>query len=141
MGKDQGARKASGEFILFIDQDNKLIGKNTIKNLVNPLLLDKEIFGSACPLYIEKKDNITNRYLSYVGTDPFAAYRSIEGRMSLDTINFKDEGNYFTYKIKLKENLCTGGNVFLVRKSFLDKIGGFTQDVEMIYSLIIPLWK
>ena len=135
MGKSQGAIKAKGEIIAFIDQDNKLIGNNCLKELVFPLINDKEIFGVACKLYINKNDNITNRYLSYVGTDPFAVYRSLEGRMALNRIKLKDEGRYYTYNINLENCLCTGGNVFLVRKDLLNKIGGFVQDVEMIYSL------
>ena len=101
MGKSQGAIKAKGEIIAFIDQDNKLIGNNCLKELVFPLINDKEIFGVACKLYINKNDNITNRYLSYVGTDPFAVYRSLEGRMALNRIKLKDKGRYYTYYIKL----------------------------------------
>ena len=137
MGKSQGVKKARGEIIAFIDQDNILIGKNCLKELVYPLSKDKEIFGVACKLYIDKEDNITNRYLSYVGTDPFAVYRSLEGRMALDRINLKDEGRYHTYNITIENCLCTGGNVFLVKKIALEKIGGYVQDVEMIYSLCL----
>jgi len=135
MGKAQGVKKASGEIIAFIDQDNKLIDNDCLKNLVYPLINDKEIFGVACNLFIDENDNITNRYLSYVGTDPFAVYRSLEGRMALNRIKLKDEGRYFTYNIVLENCLCTGGNVFLVRKNLVDKIEGYVQDVEMIYSL------
>ena len=135
MGKSQGAKKAKGEIIAFIDQDNKLINNNCLRELVFPLINDKEIFGVACKIYINKNDNITNRYLSYIGTDPFAVYRSLEGRMTLDRIKLKDEGRYYAYNINLENCLCTGGNVFLVRKNLLNKIGGFVQDVEMIYSL------
>jgi len=135
MGKSQGVKKAKGEIIAFIDQDNELIGKNCLKQLVYPLIKDEKIFGVACRLYVDKKDNLTNRYLSYVGTDPFAVYRSLEGRMALNRINLKDEGKYYTYNISLENCLCTGGNVFLVRKDSLNKINGYVQDVEMIYSL------
>lgn len=135
MGKAQGVKKASGEIIAFIDQDNKLINENCLKELVFPLINDKDIFGVACKLFVDKNDNITNRYLSYVGTDPFAVYRSIEGRMALDRIKLKDEGEYYTYLIDKENCLCTGGNVFLVRKNLLKKINGYVQDVEMIYSL------
>src|SRR3989344_4681940 len=96
---------------------------------------NKEIIGFACKLKVEKRDNITNRYLSLVGTDPFAIYRSIEGRMALNKINLKDEGNYFTYIIKTENCLCTGGNCFIIRKKLLNEIHGYTQDVEMIYEL------
>ncbi len=135
MGKAQGVKKSSGEIIAFIDQDNKLIGEDCLNELVFPLINDKEIFGVACRLYKDKNDNITNRYLSYVGTDPFAVYRSLEGRMALDRIHLKDKRKYYIYTVNLENCLCTGGNVFLVRRDLLKKINGYVQDVEMIYSL------
>jgi glycosyltransferase involved in cell wall biosynthesis len=136
MGKDQGYKKASGKFILFIDQDNKLVKKNTITNLVKPLINNNNIFGSACPLFIDKDDSLTNRYLSYVGTDPFAIFRSLEGKLALNNIKLEDKKDYFTYTFTLMDNLCTGGNVFLYRKSALDKIDGYTQDVDVIRDLV-----
>src|SRR3989344_2100262 len=58
-------------------------------------------------------------------------------RIALDRINLKDEERYYTYKINLENCLCTGGNVFLVRKNLLNKTKGYVQDVEMIYSLCL----
>ncbi|MBI4159209.1 glycosyltransferase family 2 protein [Candidatus Woesearchaeota archaeon] len=135
MGKDQAVQKAKNELIAFVDQDNEVQGVSWLLNMVEPLTKDKEIFGVACKLKVKKEDNITNRYLSLVGTDPFAVYRSIEGRMALNKIKLKDEEKYYTYKIKTENCLCTGGNCFIVRKKLLDDIGGYTQDVEMIYRL------
>jgi len=132
MGKDQGVQIAKHELILIIDQDNKLVGKDCLKHLVLPLMEDREIFGVACRLYVEKSDNLTNRYLSYVGTDPFAAYRSLEGRVALKKIKLRDEGGYWSYCLHPEEQLCTGGNCFLCRKGLLEKIGGYSQDVEVI---------
>ena len=100
MGKDQGVKLAKNEIILIVDQDNRLIGKDCLRNLVLPFLKDKEIFGAACRLYVDENDNLTNRYLSYVGTDPFASNRSLEGRMALEKIQLKDCGEYFSYVIK-----------------------------------------
>ena len=136
MGKDQGVKLAKHELILIVDQDNKLIGNDCLKNLVLPLMKDKEIFGVACRLYVDKNDNLTNRYLSYVGTDPFAANKSLEGRMALGKINLKNEEGYCSYVIKEEENLCTGGNCFVYRKSALDAVDGYTQDVDVINALL-----
>ena len=135
MGKAQGVKVAKNELIAFVDQDNEVQGDSWLLNMIKPLIKDKEIIGCACKLKVEKSDNITNRYLSLVGTDPFAVYRSIEGRMALNKINLKDEGNYFTYTIKTENCLCTGGNCFIIRKKLLDELKGYTQDVEMIYEL------
>ena len=136
MGKDQGVKLAKNELILIVDQDNEFINNDFLKNFVNPLVKDKEIFGCACKLFVNKNDNLTNRYLSYVGTDPFASNRSIEGRMALNKIKLIDEEGYYTYVIKLEEGLCTGGNCFIYRKKVLDEINGYTQDVDVINALI-----
>jgi len=136
MGKAQGVEIAHGEFVLIVDQDNKLIGKGCLKELIKPLVIDKEIFGCACRLFVDKGDSVTNRYLSYVGTDPFASNRSIEGKMALGKIKLDDCGGYYSYKIKKEDNLCTGGNCFVYRKKFLEKIGGYTQDVDVIGAFV-----
>ncbi|MBS3155645.1 glycosyltransferase family 2 protein [Candidatus Woesearchaeota archaeon] len=133
MGKDQAVQKAKNELIAFVDQDNELQGKKWLKEMIKPLSA-KEVIGCACKLLVKKEDNITNRYLSLVGTDPFAIYRSIEGRMALNKIKLIDEGDYFTYILQTENCLCTGGNCFIVKKKYLDEINGYTQDVEMIYS-------
>ncbi len=135
MGKDQAVQKAKNELIAFVDQDNEVQGKDWLKEMVKPLIRDREIIGCACKLLVKKEDNLTNKYLSLVGTDPFAIFRSLEGRMALNKIKLKDEGDYFTYIIKTENCLCTGGNCFIVRKKLLDEINGYTQDVEMIYGL------
>ena len=136
MGKYQGWALAKNELLLIVDQDNKLIGKDCLKELVKPLVEDKEIFGCACRLFIDKKDNLTNRYLSYVGTDPFASNKSIEGKMALRKIKLIDEDGYYSYVMKDKDGLCTGGNCFLYRKKLLDRINGYTQDVDVINSFV-----
>lgn len=136
MGKAQGVRLARNELVLIVDQDNMLVGKGCLKAMVEPLLHDKEIFGVACRLFVDKQDNLTNRYLSYVGTDPFAAYRSIEGKLALGKIRLQDAGSYQNYTIQQQDNLCTGGNCFLYRKKDLDEIGGYTQDVDVIAALV-----
>ena len=37
MGKAQGFNKARGEIVIFIDQDNVLLSKNWLKNILEPL--------------------------------------------------------------------------------------------------------
>lgn len=140
MGKSQAVQRAKNELIAFVDQDNELQGNSWLKEMIKPFK-DKNIVGVACKLLVKKEDNITNRYLSLVGTDSFAIYRSIEGRMALNKIKLKDEGDYFSYKLKTDNCLCTGGNCFIVRKEALNKINSYTQDVEMIYAFAEKNYK
>lgn len=135
-GKFQGYKKAKGGIIIFLDQDNELIGKNWLTEFVKPFVLEKNIIGAPCIMQVREEDNITNRYLSYIGTDPFAIERSFEGRFVLGKLKLEDKGGYWTYEIPKDDILCTGGNCFGVFKKNLDLINGYSYDVEMIYEFV-----
>src|SRR3989344_1936734 len=81
MGKDQGIWKSKGKYIVIAESDIELIEKDWIINMIEPLENELKVFASVPRLFINKRDNLTNRYLSYVGVDPFAIYRSIEGQL------------------------------------------------------------
>jgi len=135
MGKFLGYKAAKGEYIAFIDEDNELQGRNWLKEMLIPLIEDKEIFGCACRLAVIKNDSLINQYLSLIGTDPFAAYRSLDGMLGLKTIKLDDKGDYFEYNITLKNLIITGGNCFIYRKKALDRIRGYSVDTDNIYLL------
>ena len=136
-GKDQGIRKAKGEILVVVDQDNELQGKNWLSSVVSSFEKEKDAFGMWFPLLKKTSDPLINRYLSYIGTDPFAMYRSLEAKYSLNNLkNLEDKGDYFVHTSFPKDLLCTGGNCFAYRKSSLESIGGYSYDVEVIYSLV-----
>jgi len=135
MGKFLGYRAAMGQFIAIVDQDNEIQGNEWLKDMLFPMLNDKKVFGSACMLLTEKDDPAINRYISLIGTDPFAAYRSLDGVLGLRRIKLDDKGKYFSYDMNLKNMIITGGNCFIYRKKALDSIGGYTIDTDVIYSI------
>ena len=134
-GKWLGFRKAKGEIVIFVDSDNKLVEKDWIKQMVNPLLVDESVNFSISRMLINKKDKMINRYLSLIGTDPVAAYKSIDALLALKKLNLIDKGDYYVYDITTKNFIITGGYYFTVRKKTLDKIGGYTQDTDVVYKL------
>lgn len=134
MGKAQGAAVASGEIIAFVDQDNEIIGKDWLRKLVKPFS-NPEILGCTYRLLVDKKDPAINRYLSLIGTDPFAAYRSIDGLLGFGTARLQDAGDYFIYDNNLDNFVVAGGNCFLIRKKYLDLAGGYTKDADVMYKL------
>ncbi len=136
MGKSQGVDVATGEFIAIVDQDNELIGEDWLSEMIAPLIADEKIFGSACRLCVAAKDNITNRYLAYVGGDPFAAPFSLDGMLGLGTAKLIDRDSYFTIDMSHKNFFITGGNCFIYRKSTLQKAGSYTKDIDTIWRII-----
>ncbi|MDO8509312.1 MAG: glycosyltransferase family 2 protein [Nanoarchaeota archaeon] len=135
MGKDQGIWKSTGEFVVIAESDIELIGNEWINNMLKPLEKDKEIFASVPRLYVNPADNFTNRYLSYVGVDPFAVQRSIEGQLELNQRLIKRKENYFIEILNKDKPYCMGSNGFMFRKSLIKKVGDYAQDVEFIARL------
>lgn len=136
MGKTQGVAVATGEIIAMVDQDNELIGKDWLLNMIEPFLQDTQIFGAACVLYPKPGDYPTNRYLAYVGGDPFAAPFSLDGMLGLGTAKLQDCKKYYTIQMTNKSFFITGGNCFLYKKSILDEIGGYTKDIDTVWKII-----
>ena len=135
MPKSLGCSKAKGDIIITIDSDNKLVEKDWIKKMVFPLMNDKSVNFVIARMAVVKSDSLVNQYLSLVGTDPFAIYASLDPQISLGNIPLKDNGNYYTYKITPENFYICGGYYLTFRKSTLKSIGGYTRDVDVIYTL------
>lgn len=138
MGKWLGWKKAKGEYVFIIDQDNELQGENCIKEMLIPFkdsLKKKKIFGCVCNVEVNHKDSLTNQYVSLTGTDPFFAYRSLGGFINPKKIG-EDKGDYIIIKINPDNLLITGGNCFIYKKDLLDNLGGYVQDTENIMKLV-----
>ena len=54
MGKAQGFNKAKSDYVIFIDQDNVLLSKNWLNNILKPLFDDKDICISGSKITIVK---------------------------------------------------------------------------------------
>jgi len=132
MGKDQGIWKANGKYIVIAESDIELVGENWINNMIEPLEKDESLFASVPRLYVYEKDNVVNRYLSYIGVDPFAIFRSIEGQLALGLVEKKDMGNYYKIMLNKEEPFCMGSNGFCFRRDLIKQVGDYVQDVEFI---------
>lgn len=134
MGKWLGWKRAGGDFVFIVDQDNEIEGENFIEEMLYPFKNEK-IFGCACRLKIDHNDNLTNQYIALVGTDPFFAYRSLDGLINIKNIGI-DKGKYSIVELKKDNLMITGGNCFVYKKKFLDEVGGYVQDTENILKLV-----
>jgi len=133
MGKDQGIWNATGEFIVIAESDIELIGDNWIRNMLKPFEENQDVFASVPRFYVNPQDNITNRYFSYIGVDPFAVYRSLEGQMELNPHFTKvPKSGYDLVELNPDNPLCMGSNGFMFRKSLTQAVGDYVQDVEFI---------
>jgi len=136
-GKDQGIWKSKGKYLVIAESDIELIGNEWINRMIKPLEQDKEIFASVPRVFVSKKDSATNRYLSYVGVDPFAINRSIEGQIELNRKKMKisDKGEYELVLMNKSLPFCMGSNGFMFRRDLIKEVGDYAQDVEFIARL------
>lgn len=132
-GKWLGWKKCRGEFVFIIDQDNEFQGRKNIIEMLKPFKKE-DVLGCVCRLKLFRTDSLTNQYVALMGTDPFMAYKSLDGLINLKKIG-EDKGDYILVEINKKNPLITGGNCFVYRKKFLDMLGGYVQDTENISRL------
>lgn len=126
-GKWQAYKKARGEIIGFIDQDNILQRPSILDETILELENYPNSLGVLAGLTHDSRDKSVVRYVSLFGTDSFFAYRSVDFLK-----NFK---NSIIFPMNIVPLPITGGNCFFYRKRDLDKIGGYTQDVFNVSNL------
>ncbi|MBX4196784.1 glycosyltransferase family 2 protein [Candidatus Pacearchaeota archaeon] len=135
MPKSIGCDAAKGDIVVTIDSDNALVEKDWITKMIYPLMNDKTIAYAICRMAVVKSDNLTNQYLSYVGTDPFAMYGSLDPQISLGRARLVDKGKYYVRHNTKDDFLLTGGYYLTLWKKTLKSIGGYSRDVDVAYLL------
>ena len=135
-GKRAAWKMARGEFLAIVDEDNVICGPEWLNQMLEPLLEDETIVGSACSLLVDHKDPLINQYIALSGTDPVMAYRSLDGRFRSIKHKLVDIDTYYYFQMTKRNMLVTGGNCFIYRKSALDKIGGYVQDTDNIAAFV-----
>lgn len=139
-GADLASRKAIGNYILMIDQDNLLIQKDWLKNMIK--ILEDNIFISSVQSLtsVPKKGSIMDKYLGALGIeDPFAIAYSLKSQVLLHPYRFyynKSE-KFFTYNPDRNNFYYAGDNGFLMRKKDFFENGGYTQDTDNFYRMAL----
>lgn len=134
-GKWLRFNESEGDIVGFIDQDNELIREDVFKKIRYLMRKEKDCFGFAHRLCLDQNENWVNRAISLIGTDPILAYRSLDYLSSIGKVKGLQKDGYRIVEIPSEETIITGGNCFFYNRSDLEKIGGYTQDVENIYLL------
>ncbi len=137
-GMDNATQKATGEIIFQLDQDNILIQKDWLLNIVKIFLNHPEITAVQSRMSADKTSTSLDRYMNDLGIeDPFAINYSLNAQISLNPQNFKynKEGDFYTYTINKKNFFYAGDNGFAIRKKEFREIGGYTQDIDNFYRM------
>ena len=139
-GADIASQKATGEFILMIDQDNLLPQKFWLKSMAEILVNNKDISCVQSLTLIPKEGSIMDKYLGATGIeDPFAVPYSLKSEVILHPNKFKynKKEKYYIYTIDKNEFYYGGDNGFLIRKKDFFENGGYTQDIDNFYRMAL----
>lgn len=127
--KSVAINEAKNEILVLIDQDNIIPHKMWLKNMVTPLVEDKEIVGSEPLRYAYRKDmDLMDRYFALFGVnDPLPYYLGKADRISHHSDKYtlfgetEDKGPYL--KVTFEKNAdkipTLGANGFLIRRKVL----------------------
>lgn len=133
--KSIGCHESTGEIIITVDSDNALVGPEWLNNMVYPLVTNPDVNVVICRMLVSPEDPLINQYCSLMGTDPFAAYCSMDSQLSLQRLKLKDHGRYFTYNNTADNFMICGGYYLAMRRSTQDSLGGFTRDADTVFTL------
>lgn len=133
-GKWLGFRKAKGNIICIIDQDNVLQDRFVFTKAINALKAEENAFGVLAGLTNDKNDSLVVRYVSLVGTDSFFAYRSVDFLRQFKHVQKKR--GYDVLRFDKQHVWITGGNCFFYRREDVKRIGGYDQDRTVVPKLV-----
>jgi len=132
MGKALGGKNAKGDYICYVDQDNILVGKEWLKEMINPFLKDLSISIVQSQLYINKKTNLINHYIGIIGIeDPYAISNAITSQLIFNKKLFIEKKDFFLFKMNSKNQFYFGNNGGIYRKKEFEEIGGYSRENDM----------
>src|SRR3989344_1209351 len=139
-GVDNASKKATGEFIVLIDQDNILTQRNWLKKMIEILMKNKDINGVQSRLEAPEKSAFVDRYLNSIGIeDPFVVNYSLNSQITFNPKKFEynPEGEFYIYEINKNNFYYAGDNGFIIRKKDFFESGGYTQDIDNFYRMAL----
>lgn len=122
--KSIGIQKSKGDIIVLMDSDNEIIKNDWLRRMIQPLLLDNNLFGVESFYFPRKNESIFNTYsmLAHIA-DPFS--RCIAG--GLKKVHKK---GYIEYEIVQGTSYPLGANGFLWNKKIIEKVNVYKPKFE-----------
>ena len=137
-GMDNATRKAKGEIIIQLDQDNLLIQKNWLKKMVEILIENSDIAAVQSRYSANGNSFLIDRYINDLGIeDPFAINYSLNAQISLNPGKFfyDRKGGFYVYEVNHERFYYAGDNGFAIRKNKFFEVEGYTQDIDNFYRM------
>lgn len=123
-GKNLGFKNSTGELIAMVDADNILMGPDYLTRMTEPFLEDKEISMTLPMPYVPSPTECTSicRYFCFMERKLFESVMV--------------HGSYGDRWVKIKPSKVVVSNGAIIRRSVLERIGGFDYDTEVGFRMI-----
>ena len=144
MGVDNASRMAIGELLLFLDQDNILVQKDWLKNMIKILEGNKSVSAVQSRMLVPDDGTLIDKYLCAVGIeDPFIASYSLNAQINFHPGKFEYnyEDKYYLYEINKDRFFYAGSNGFLIRRKDFFDANGWVNDIDNFYRMAIKGYK
>jgi len=126
-GNNQGATKAKGDWLLFLNNDTQ-VEKEWLSSLMDEVLKDKKVAAAGC----KQRSLIKKNYLDAIG-----GYLDRFGWSQKIGYKEKDKGQYD----KVCEIFYGQGSSLLVKADIFQKLGGFDKDYIIYYEEVDFCWR
>lgn len=117
-GKRVGIEKARGAYIVLLDADNRIVGKNWLKTGVQILDSHQDVWGIESEWLVNQNDPLLNQYFALLKVaDPVARVFAPRD----DQLSIQKHQNYLIITANSKMTPVIGANGFFYRKSVVKK--------------------
>jgi len=134
VGKMIGFKKAKGDFFMYLDADNELIGDGWFQKMLMPLLDNKDIVGSFTFEGARKTDSPIERYLSFDPLQRDSIYQYFSP--SIDKVVEEKRDNYWVCAYKL-DIIPPAGRCLYRRKEIQKIISGYKMFLELDFLVLL----
>ncbi|MFA5358744.1 MAG: glycosyltransferase [Patescibacteria group bacterium] len=143
-GKAVAVKKAKGDIVALIDSDNILPTNDWLEKMVAPFD-DPEIIGSEPLEYTYRPtDHYITRYCALIGmNDPLCYFLGNYDRYSFLSkkwnglqIKVEEQDDYLKVFLEPGKMPTIGANGTMIRKQYLQNVGDYLMDIDIIYDLV-----
>lgn len=134
IGKMIGFKQATGEYAMYLDADNELVGKNWFEKMLRPLREDSSIIGSFTYEGAKQGDSAIDRYLSFDPLQRDSIYQWFSPSIS-DTVIEKRNGYYLC--VYLKGRIPPAGRCLYRRKEVMRFFKSYEMFLELDFLVLL----
>ncbi len=146
-GKAQGLHHATRDLVLMVDSDNVLVGRDWLRMMTRPLMVDPSVVSAECLRWeYRREDHFINRYQALTGiNDPMSLFvgnydrwSELHQRWTGYPVHSQHRDGWERVELSAAHVPTMGANGYLVRRAAYAKIdvGDHLFDIDAVHDLV-----